>query len=279
MIVERKSEVLVGITVTVAIIVLTLSVIWGKGISFVSHKNRLVVRFDNVAGLEKGDPVVIRGIKQGEVENRILKPTCAEVRLWLRDNVPLYSDLEITIESPELMGGRQIKICPGKSNKPVDFSKVFYGKTQGDVADLVVRIDNAVSKVDSLFLKFRDLLGKDRLSRILQNVEETTDQAKLMVQENRKALRLSLERLDDMTRQLQEDSTVIRIGDIAVKLDSTVYLMKLVTMRMEKEEGTLGKLLRDRDLYDQLLKTSADLDSLVTDIKAHPKNYIHVSVF
>jgi len=279
MIVERKSEVLVGITVTVAIIVLTLSVIWGKGMSFVAHKHRLVVRFDNVAGLEKGDPVVIRGIKQGEVKNIILRPDWVEVRLWLKDSVPLYSDLQITIESPELMGGRQIRVYPGQNGEPADFNKVFYGRTQGNAADLIVKIDNTVSKVDSLFLKFKDVLEEGRFSRILQNVEETTDKARLIVEENRMALRLSLKRLDEMTRQLQKDSTVIRIGDIAVKLDSTVSLMKMLAIRMEKEEGTLGKLVRDRDLYDQLLKTSADLDSLVTDIKAHPKNYIHVSVF
>ena len=279
MIVERKSEVLVGLTVTVAIIVLTLSVIWGKGISFVSHKSQLVVRFDNVAGLEKGDPVVIRGIKLGEVEDIVLKPTYAEVHLWLKDSVLLFSDMKVTIESPELMGGKQIRIYPGKSNEPADLSKVFYGKTHGSIADLVVKIDNTVSKLDSLFVKFRDLPGKNRFSQILQNVEETTDQAKLMIKENRKALQMSLVRLDKMTRQLQADSTIIRIGNIAVKLDSTVSLIKLLTGRMEKGEGTLGKILQDRDLYDQLLKTSADLDSLVTDIKTHPKNYIHVSVF
>jgi len=61
MIVERKSEVLVGITVTVAIIVLTLSVIWGKGISFVAHKHRLVVRFDNVAGWKRATLLLFGG--------------------------------------------------------------------------------------------------------------------------------------------------------------------------------------------------------------------------
>jgi phospholipid/cholesterol/gamma-HCH transport system substrate-binding protein len=82
-----------------------------------------------------------------------------------------------------------------------------------------------------------------------------------------------------MTRALHDDSTAYRFGNIVSRLDSTVLLVKQVALRMESQEGTVGKLLGDRQLYDRLLKTTAGLDSLITDIKANPKKYVHVSVF
>ena len=100
-----------------------------------------------------------------------------------------------------------------------------------------------------------------------------------ILSENRQGLRLTVNRLEELTQAIHEDSTVIRIGDLVTRLDSTVYLMKCIAVKMESEEGTWGKLLQDRWLYDQLLKTSADLDSLITDIMKNPKKYIHVSVF
>lgn len=276
---ERKAEVLVGITVTLALLILLFGVIWGKGIDIFSRRVNFTVRFEDVQGLEKGDPVLVRGIKQGEVERIVLRAKYAEVRLWLRENIPIYSDLRIAVEMKELLGGKQITIDPGKSGQPVDFHQPFYGETRGNIKELLVSTERTLSRTDSVVWQLKAFLDQDHLSKVLHSIDEVTNQTKEILTENRQDIRLTVKRLEEVTRSIHEDSTAIRIGDLVTRLDSTVYLIQSIAVKMESEEGTLGKLLRDRWLYDQLLKTSSDLDSLITDIMKNPKKYIHVSVF
>ncbi|MCJ7812005.1 hypothetical protein MUP95_01630, partial [bacterium] len=96
---------------------------------------------------------------------------------------------------------------------------------------------------------------------------------------NRQGLRATMQRFDQMTQRFQEDSTITHVGNVVTQLDSAVYLIKKIAVQMEQGDGTFGSLLRDRVLYDQLLKTSCNLDSLITDIKTNPKHYIHFSLF
>jgi len=276
---KRKTEVVVGIAVTLALLILILGIIWGKGVDLFSHRVWLVVRFENVGGLERGDPVVIRGLKQGEVETIVLKPECAEVRLWIKENVPLFSDVRVTVESKELMAGKQVAIDPGRSGRPVDLHNILYGESKGDITELFSGVGKIVARADSVFRRLEIVLDKELFTHSLENVKETTQQAGEMVKENRQGIRLAIQRLEALTQRLQEDSTAVRLGEVVTQLDSTVLLIHRIALRLEKEEGTLGKMIRDRDLYDQLLKTSADLDSLVSDIRSNPKKYIRISIF
>jgi phospholipid/cholesterol/gamma-HCH transport system substrate-binding protein len=199
--------------------------------------------------------------------------------MWMRADVPLYSDFTVAVEMEELMGGRQIVIDPGTSGRPADPNKPVKGTSQGDAMELIVRADEVLSRADTLFQQVSALLDTDRFSRVFKNLEETTGQAKTMLAENRRGLRLTVDRLEAMTRSLHEDSTAVRLGTVVARLDTTAGLMRQVARRMNREDGTMGRLMKDRDLYDQLLKTTTDLDSLITDIKTNPKKYIHVSVF
>jgi len=279
MMAERKREVLVGLTVTFSLLILILGLIWGKGVDFFSRRIYLTVQFEDVRGLEKGDPVLVRGIKQGRVEEVVLGTEFVEVRLWIREDVLLSSDMEIILEDRELMGGKQVAIDPGKSGQSVDCGKIFYGETRGDVKGVLVGVGEMISRADSVLLQVDSFLRQGQISRVFKSAEEAADQTKNILAENRQDLRLTVERLERLTRRLQEDSTAVRLGSAVSRLDSTVCLMKRVAVLMGREDGTLGKLLQDRWLYDQLLKTSADLDSLIVDIKSNPKRYFHVSVF
>jgi len=276
---ERKTEVIVGLVVTCALLILILSIVWSKGKAFTFRRVVFSVRFEDVGGLEEGDPVLVRGVKQGEVERIELGSGYAEVRLWVRADAPLYTDLKVAVEMEELMGGKQIVIDPGTSGLPADPDKIYIGEGRGDAMALIRRAGDMIARTDTVFQHLRTFMDSDRFSRVLQNMEETTGQAKSILAENRQDFRTAVERLEAMTRALHDDSTAYRFGNVVNRLDSTVLLVKQVALRMENQEGTVGKLLGDRQLYDRLLKTTAGLDSLITDIKANPKKYVHVSVF
>lgn len=276
---DRKSEIAVGITVTLALLILVFSLYWGKGKDFFSDQIELTVRFDDIHGLEQGDPVLVRGIRMGQISSITLVEDYAEVRLIIDEQTPLYSDLKITIQNREMMGGKQLVIDPGSSGTPADIGRVFDGATLGDIGTILVDVKTILANVDSLVFDMRSFIKQDRLSTTIDRVDKLIEESRLLISENREGIRSSVRRIDRMTEQIESDSLVSRLNIMIAQLDSTADMMKTIAMRVDSDEGTLGKLLRDRWLYDQLLKTSVDLDSLITDLKQNPKKYVRFSLF
>ncbi len=276
---EKKTEVTVGIVVTIALFIVVLGVIWGKDIDIFSHRQTLVVHFDNVYGLDRSDPVLVRGIKQGEVENIILKPEYVEVRLWVKRNIDLFTDLTVTIENRELIGGKQVAIDPGKSGRLADFDHIYTGRMSGDLGMLMFKTGEVMNSIEIVFEELKVMLEEDHFKMVLQNVEEATNHFKELIAENRQELKDSMQRLNQMTQNFQEDSTLQCIGSVVTQLDSTIFLINKLAVQIENEEGMVGKLLYDRQLYDQLLVTSTHLDSLIIEIKNDPKRFVHFSLF
>ena len=276
---ERKADIIVGLVVFIALLILVFSLMWGKGVRITYKMVNLVARFEDVRGLEKGDPVVVRGTDQGTVESVTLGSGYTEVRLLVRGDIDLYSDVQVNIESRELLGGKQVVIYPGSSGESFDLDRVIYGELSGDMGMLLARVDNLLLKADSVLVQFGSLIQQKPWSKVLHNIEETTGDAKSILRENRSGLQSTVNSLEEIVRTVKEDSTAERLGRVVVELDSTIDIIKTMLLRIEKEEGTVAKLVQDRELYDQIMKTFTDLDSLVADIKANPKRYIHVSLF
>jgi len=276
---ERKADIIVGLVVFIALLILILSLMWGKDVKITYKMVNLVVRFEDVRGLEKGDPVVVRGTDQGTVESVRLGSGYTEVRLLVREGIDLYSDVQVNIESRELLGGKQVVIYPGSSGDFFDLNRVIYGELSGDMGMVLARVDNLLLKADSVLVQFGSLIQQKPWSKVLNNIEETTGEVKGILRENRSGLQSTVNSLEEIVRTVKEDSTAERLGRVVVELDSTIDIIKMMVLRIEKEEGTVAKLIQDREMYDQIMKTFTDLDSLVADIKANPKRYIHVSLF
>jgi phospholipid/cholesterol/gamma-HCH transport system substrate-binding protein len=279
MMAERKIEVSVGLTVTVAILVLILGLIWGKGMKLFSSRMEYVARFDNVKGLEKGDPVVVRGVDQGQVEKVVLQLDFAEVHFWTKRDIALYADATVTVENQELMGGKQISIDPGQSKQRVESGFCFDGQVKGDLDDLMTKTDQIFSSLDTVLSGLKTFLDPLQFKGVIRNLEMSTIELQRILKENRQMIHASIQRIDHFTEQIEEDSTAMHVQRIVCQLDSTAILMHHMMTRIETQEGTIGKLVHDRKLYDRLVLVSSHLDSLITDIHRSPKRYFHVSVF
>jgi phospholipid/cholesterol/gamma-HCH transport system substrate-binding protein len=276
---ERKAEIWVGGTVSVALIILLLGVMWGKGSNLFSKKTVLTVRFEDVRGLEEGDRVTMRGIVIGEVSDIVLGKQYADVRLQIKNGIPLFSDAQVFIEDKDLMGEKQISIFSGNGTVPFDRNGFLTGMTRVNMLDLLSGAEKLISQTGSLMLQLKGLMDQGRIEKVLRNVENSSNEANQMFVENRKTIRTALAQLEGVTRKLKEDSTAERFSRIISELDSTFSFVRRVATEVETEKGTLGKFLHDKKLYDHLVKTSSDLDSLIADIRLNPKRYIHVTVF
>jgi phospholipid/cholesterol/gamma-HCH transport system substrate-binding protein len=276
---ERKIEIIVGLFVSVAVIGLILGVVWGKNFQFFSKRQHLNLLFDNVRGLETGDPVVVRGLERGGVERINLNELDVEVRIWFEPDVSLYSDFCAIIETKEIMGGKQITLYPGTSGKPAVITDPVRGEVQGDFNSLFAQADNLFSELDTLLHETRDLLTNTKIENILAHIEITSEQTRSLISEIRRPLISSVKKIESVSKRFHSDSTAAKMAGLISKLDSVAVAFHKISLRIEDQEGTLGKLVRDKALYEDLITTTEHLDSLLVDIKKNPKKYIHVSVF
>jgi phospholipid/cholesterol/gamma-HCH transport system substrate-binding protein len=276
---ERKAELWVGVTVTTALVILVLGVMWGKGTDFLSRQIMLTARFDDVKGLGKGDAVHIRGIEAGQVSGIALHEDYAEVRLRIKNDVVLYSNARVLIADKDLMGAKQVVLYPGKGPERFDFRQILHGTTQTNALDMLVNAQKLVAQADTVLTQFKNWMEQGRMDRVFGNLENTSREASRILAENRQSIRQTASQLEDITRKLKEQSTVERIGKTINRMDSALFFLNRITDEAGKADGTLGRLIRDKKLFDHLVQTSADLDSLINDFKRNPKRYIHVSVF
>jgi phospholipid/cholesterol/gamma-HCH transport system substrate-binding protein len=276
---HRTTEIAVGFFVLVAILCLLLGILWGQGHSLFTSKTQVTVRFQDVQGLESGDAVLIRGISVGQVEKITLKPDYAEVLLRLDEEVGLLSDIQVRIVNSDLMGGKQVLVEPGHSGHPLREADIVLGTSKGDINQLLVQADGLVARMDSLLSGFLPSVQSGKLDRTLDHLEKTTRDLHGLLSRNTGKIDQTMDRFEKASRQFEADSALSNLGFLVQRMDSTVRLASRIARRIENQEGTMGKLVRDPTLYQQLLQTTREMDSLVTDIKANPKRYIHVSVF
>ena len=276
---ERKIEIVVGLFVSLALIGLILGVAWGKNLQFFSKRQHLTLLFDNVRGLQTGDPVVVRGLQKGEVESIHLTNRNVKVRIWFDSGVRLYTDFRAVIETKEIMGGKQVVLYPGQSGKQPDYSDLYRGEVQADFNSLFSQADILISELDSLIHETGNFLKNPKIETILAHIEMASKQTQSLISEIRQPLVSSVDRFEQSTERLQSDSVASKITGLISKLDSAAHTFHKIGLQIEDKEGTMGQLVGDKKLYEDLVRTTERLDSLIVDIKKNPKKYIHVSVF
>ncbi|NQT25796.1 MCE family protein [candidate division KSB1 bacterium] len=276
---HRTIEIAVGFFVLIAILCLLLGILWGQGHPFFSSQTRLSVRFQDVQGLEAGDPVLIRGISVGQTEKITLMPDYAEVILQLEKEITFLSDMQVCILNSDLMGGKQVLVEPGTSGHTLREADIVWGTSKGDINHLLVQADGVVARMDSLLSGFLPAVKSGKLDQTLDHLENTTRDLRGLLSRNTQKFDDILDRFEKASRQFEADSTLANLGFLVQRMDTTVQLASRLARRIENQEGTMGKLVRDPTLYQELLQTTREMDSLVTDIKANPKRYINVSVF
>ncbi|UCG30495.1 MAG: MCE family protein [candidate division WOR-3 bacterium] len=236
-------ETFVGIFVVVGVIVFIALYTWLSGKMFFSNTYDVRVYFGDVEGLRAGDPVLVYGIEKGKVKSLRIDSNQVEVILAMDRDVHLPDDTKISIRAVSYIGAdKYVKVTPGTSDKTSD---VYYGT--GSSLDL----EALGSQLDSLITTFGKIEIPD-LDEALRNL--STD------------LSRSLDRLLSIFKE-----PVDKIDVLATRLDSLSMLLK--------GDGTVGRLLKSDELYEELRETNLALKALIEDINENPKKYINIKVF
>lgn len=289
-------EIKIALVSIFGIVVLFFGLQFLKGLSVFSSDNAMYVAFTDATGLSVSSPVYANGYRVGVVKaldydydphGKII----AEIGLNKQMRVPRGSRAEL---ASDLLGNIKINLVLG--DDPLNMigvgDTISGGMEAGimsKVGEMMPVIMDIAPKLDSIMTSLNLLLADPALRNTLHNVEGMTQNLNATSQEL-KTLSASLNRevptmmnkangVLDNTQQLTHNLSQIDVEVMNAKVNQTLANVEQMTQRLNSNEGTLGLLMRDPSLYNNLSATAASADSLLTDLKAHPKRYVHFSIF
>ena len=290
------NEVKIALVAIVGIVVLFFGLQYLKGLTLLGSDNRYYAVFNNVSGLSASSPVYANGYKVGVVEAIVYdyaNPEKIVAVLGLDNQLNVSRGTRAEIAS-DLLGKVQLELCFGEN--PVDLLQpgdtISGGMQSGLMSKagaMVPQIERMLPKLDSILSSINTLLADPTLSHSLKNVEDitgnlttTTAQLNTLTQTLNRQLPGMLTSANGLlanTEELSKQFSSIDLEGTMGKVNQTLANVEHLTETLNSKDGTLGLLLHDATLYTNLSNTMADADSLMVDFKAHPKRYIHFSVF
>ena len=288
-------EVQIGLVAVIAIVVLFFGMQFLKGLSIFSSNNSYCVRFGNVSGLSANSPVYANGYKVGVVEginydydqpNDIIAVIGIHKDMWLPEGTTaeISSDLLGNVKLELRLGATSARLAPGDTiNGGLELGAL------GKAAEMIPQIEGMLPKLDSILASVNVLLADPTISHSLHNVEQitagltttTAELHQLTSSLNHQVPNL-MQKADGVlanTGTLTKNLSDLDIAATMASVNTTLYNVEQLTAKLNSNEGTLGLLMRDQQLYHHLSSTMSHADSLIIDLKGHPKRYVHFSLF
>jgi phospholipid/cholesterol/gamma-HCH transport system substrate-binding protein len=296
---SRRTEIEVGLTVLVAVGILLWGVTWLKEFQIQRSVKVWHVVFPQTGGLGPSDEVQVNGIKKGSVQAMRLTGDGVLVDLALASDVVLTRDSRVTIRNIGLMGEKVIGVdlrSSGGAWTQQDTIPGGYEKgipeVMGDVALTIESVTQLSSRLASI-IEATDKHGN--LTGTLKNMRGASAELEATVKETRASLKTTLADLSataKTTKALTTDregqlgkaidsfsSAADKLDRLSSRLDSLRSVMQSVATKVDRGDGSLGKLVNDRKLYNDVTATVDSLRALVVDIKKNPRKYIKLEIF
>ncbi len=289
-------EVKIALVAIVGIILLFFGMKFLKGLNLFDNGTKYYITFKDVSGLSASSPIYADGYKIGTVKainydyshsNDITVE--AEVEKDMR--IPKGSSAEIV---SDMMGNTQVNLLLANNPRErVEPGGIIPGNINagalGEVKNLIPTVQQILPKLDSIMASLNALLADPALANSLHNVETITGNLTvssrelntLMAQLN-KGVPVMMNKANgvlDNTNKLTGNLANIDIEGTMQQVNKTLANVEAVTASLNNKQGTLGLLMNDPTLYNNLNSTMRDADSLLVNLKAHPKRYVHFSLF
>ena len=286
-------EVRIGIVGIVALCVLVYGINWLKGIHMFQPSSYFYAKFQNVNGLTKSSPVFADGVRVGIVREIFYDYSnpgnvIVEVELDTELRIPKGSSAELV---SELMGGVRMNIL--LANNPRE--KYAIGDTipgtlnngmMENVAKLMPKVEQMLPKLDSILTSLNNTLNDKSIPATLHSMETLTANLAVVSSQMRGLMSKDIPQLTGKLNTIGDNFITIsnNLKDINYaatikQIDETLANVKILTEKLNSKNNTLGLLFNDPSLYNNLNATSANAASLLEDLKAHPKRYVHFSLF
>ncbi|MEO8515731.1 MAG: MlaD family protein [Flavobacterium sp.] len=295
------------IKTAILVIASILLFIWGysflKGQNLFNNHKKLYVEYENVEGLATSAPVTVSGKVIGKVNSiELIKNGKLKVELQINeDDFPISKTSVAQIYEPSAIGGKQIAIIPNykDSNMTVDGDTLISGIKLGltdalgeKLAPLQERLDKVLSNADALLTNVNSVLDAKtqsnlknaiaELDKTLSNFTKVSSNIDGILVENKDKLGSAVANLDKTTQnfaKISDDLDKANLGQTVKSLDATLANVNKIMTELESGKGTMGKLIKDETMYNNLSKASKELELLLQDVRLHPTRYVNVSFF
>jgi phospholipid/cholesterol/gamma-HCH transport system substrate-binding protein len=275
-----------------------------KGFSLLSKEKVVHALYDGVEGLVVGANVTISGMNVGKVRTIDFDENYDKIKVTftLRDDLVFSNQSVAQLYEAGLIGGKAIAILPQYDSTVetvADYdvlpSEIKPGLTElvnQQIAPLQDKIEGLLISADSLFAGVSNVMNYETQNNIkvtleglaatVNNINALSSSVNRILEANEKGFASTLNNLDNATQnltQLTDSLNQMPLVSTVKNFEATSAQLKKIIDGLESGEGSAGQLLNDKALYDNLVTSAESLDALLTDLKEHPKRYVHFSIF
>jgi phospholipid/cholesterol/gamma-HCH transport system substrate-binding protein len=309
--VKIKNETKVGVLAAFAIALLIIGYNFLKGNSIFSSETVLYARYSHVEGLGVSKPVLINGFQIGRVDKLTLQPNGTIIAtLKVKDEYEIPKNTIARLESTDLLGGKAIVMILGNDkNFAKDGDTLNANVVKGlmeTVQPVQKKAEMLIAKMDSILTSVNSILNPsfqknvDRsftsIASTLGSLEATSKKVDALVGSESSKLSAILSNVEAITANFKNngakiDAVLTNLNTVTDKVaalnfkqtidnaNKAVADLQGIVTDVKNGKGSLGQLINDKQMYDNLTNAAKNLDNLMIDLKANPKRYVHFSVF
>jgi phospholipid/cholesterol/gamma-HCH transport system substrate-binding protein len=286
--------VVVGIAATVILLAVMTDAALFRG------RYIITTNVPNAGGIRKGDPVQMRGVNIGRIIGFGIGQKDVDVRLEIEGEYPIPKDSRVELKASGLLGGMVAEVVPGASAEKAAWGDRIPGASGIGLFD---KMDTLAGEADKVAVRVQNLLSDEMVKNLqgsASDARKSLEGLQAILKEQRGELRTlsaslkrSAEGMEKVTTGPELERIVKRMDQLVERLDGTLGTLdrssksvESILGRMDRGEGTLGKLSTDDTLYKNaseatanLNKATQELNKLLADFQAHPRKYINLKVF
>ena len=304
-----SNETKVGILTVVSLVLLIVGFNFLKGKNVFSNETHLYAVFSDLGSLRKSNEVKMKGLPVGtiydytEIDKNL---SGIIVTITMKRDVNIPKDSKATIES-ELLGSAYLNIAQGQSTDYLkdgdtlvtDLATSFLGDVKAQITPTLTSVRGAIDSLKVVLGGLNRLFDKDtkgNINEIIHNLRITTGSLNKLLNAETGALAATLDNANSISANLKKNNDSITAAISSVKraadkfsnieiqptvdsLQASIIAFKSILNKFNTNEGTLGLLMQDRKLYDQLNNLTLSLETLFDDIRVNPKRYTGSLIF
>ena len=277
-----------------------------SGLDVFSRNRVYYACYDRISGVQIASPVMIRGVKVGQVSAITLNPSDEKnvvLSLSVQRKYGIPSDSRAKVFSNGLLGSKAVELELGTSSQMLgdgeriatEEERDFMSEAGSSLDDIIAKVDRIASELTTTLESVNRLLeeNNDNIGGTVANLRSMTGNLNDVLVSRRaelsdiisnlsqfsEALGRNSERLDSIVMNVDSVACQFADADVAHDLKQTLSHLDAVLTKISDGEGSVSHLVNDAQLYNNLTSASENLSLLLEDLKAHPKRYVHFSLF